>query len=1362
MRSFSILRTNVGLTTNVKIMVDSKYNLSLSSIESSPELSVDKFKKVEFNKNNYYDELIPYFYINKSSDTSLPSDIAFAVKYDNDVDTMSTDFKNQYDEIYQYGARNISANKYYSEEFEYFAPLYINKNSLPSHFIIFRVDGSGLGLINKDNFTKEVCEKLKTVKVFDLGLSTNIGQWLDKNFTKNIYFPHTPLEMDFRELEFCRWNGIDYESGGYTSKPFFIDDFLEEEKEIFEFEKFIYESYKTNKVIFPNILNLSFLFDDSPSTPDVTRKWSLNRYYGFYLDSLESYETLSPYITPFLRDDVVILDGNILHSPTNKDPFLEGYSDKRPFYIEYKGQYYKVQQFLETQTNQLMNVPQSGGLVVEQYVNVSIEKYRIISDLDLTGKEEEINKNFGYIDGQNYLLDYQNTNINIDVFDDWSIWLIEIDGIYHNLIKVDGKIKINTDYSFDFGQNSYKYKIAGETKEVSFVVDLNNPPKKFTIYRANLTTIKDFDTNIIDTEYSKFEYELDEDITNTDETKLYLRNLNTKTDPKEIDDFIYKSHVVNIPTSSEYTANYETFKITGDTRVISSSELSDIWRKNPVYCRWSYQGSISSNDYPYCLNNSLLFEDFNRTVNPFDPKPSRIERNLDYFYSINSSTSSYSHHSLHIESYKDNDEIDENFNFELDKYLNLATYSVGTNSFATYSLDYFSDFFYLKQKYSNGSITKNMKKYSEFNTGDKSIPNSTVFRGLKFSLYDIDGIDFNSIGEINSINLSNNNNFDGWKFSILLSDNNESVDYNGQLVSSDNTMNWEIIIEWSMDKLYSTGSIVIFDDMLYQAQIETIAEEPSIELLGSIVKNAPYVISDWKCLLDSPISPLPNTTTSSIFWSPSLSAVYTDDDFIYNKGEYYYYDSTGVADFWNPIISTTTGYTTGSVVLFNGEFYRSNVYPNKWSPDFNIPSIYIQHHTSSQTFNPIANNVFVRIDKWTPIMATSSKWNPIPLWNPTNVYTPYSLVIHNDTIWKSNNQSLVAEEPGTTNNWLRKYSMIPDTDYTYNKNSNSIIQMNNVYYMCTNNTNNSTLDNGIVIYVNKKWKNILININISDNSLSNIKNVDRDELYSELYEKITASNFMKSINDVSNKYEFTDYVSYVVINEDGLITKHNYKNNFKSLKTLIKVEEPEQFNVKVDSLVTKPLANPRNLQAIKKLVNGAIKKISMLNWYNDVPYAVEIKKNSEERKETKNSHGLKNIFYNSLYRFNGYYMPTFYDVELFDKTLNGISENTKFDTTLSNFAIMKERKISKINRKDSVLKLKNSADSKSIYPMLDEFGYSTRDFFIFSSTWDSQYHWETIGPTEKPETVIEDSSMPGTIASNFGPVVTQNNQNYNL
>jgi hypothetical protein len=282
--------------------------------------------------------------------------------------------------------------------------------------------------------------------------------------------------------------------------------------------------------------------------------------------------------------------------------------------------------------------------------------------------------------------------------------------------------------------------------------------------------------------------------------------------------------------------------------------------------------------------------------------------------------------------------------------------------------------------------------------------------------------------------------------------------------------------------------------------------------------------------------------------------------------------------------------------------------------------------------------------------------------------------------------------------------------------------------------------------------------------MPNLRNSDRDSIYQELFKKLTAVNFSNCINDISNKYGFTDYISYVIINEDNTITKHNFKNNLSNLSCLLKVEEPEEFRVKINSIKVVPIENPKKLQSTRRLVNGNIRTLSQLNWYNDLPYAADIQKISITRKIIANLHGVKNYSTNILYRHNGYYMPTFYDIQLFDKQLNGISENTKFDTSLTEFAIMKERKVSKINRKGSILKLRNEQDLTSVYPMLDEFGYSTRDFFIFSSTWDFQYHWETITQNTKPRFNIDFPSIQSSIRENFGQPedVKKSNENYNL
>ena len=62
-------------------------------------------------------------------------------------------------------------------------------------------------------------------------------------------------------------------------------------------------------------------------------------------------------------------------------------------------------------------------------------------------------------------------------------------------------------------------------------------------------------------------------------------------------------------------------------------------------------------------------------------EPKRIERNLDYFYTINSDSSDYIHHTLHLEEYNDDYSLKKDYFFDLRKYLDVLGY------------DYFSNFF---------------------------------------------------------------------------------------------------------------------------------------------------------------------------------------------------------------------------------------------------------------------------------------------------------------------------------------------------------------------------------------------------------------------------------------------------------------------------------------------------------------------------------------------------------------------------------------------------------------------------------------------------------------------------------------------
>jgi len=97
--------------------------------------------------------------------------------------------------------------------------------------------------------------------------------------------------------------------------------------------------------------------------------------------------------------------------------------------------------------------------------------------------------------------------------------------------------------------------------------------------------------------------------------------------------------------------------------------------------------------------------------------------------------------------------------------------------------------------------------------------------------------------------------------------------------------------------------------------------------------------------------------------------------------------------------------------------------------------------------------------------------------------------------------------------------------------------------------------------------------------------------------------------------------------------------------------------------------------------------------------------------------------------------------------------NYVFDTTLTLFGMMKQRIISKVNRRENILKLRNNESFDSIYPMLDEYGYMVVDFFIFKSTWDIQYYIESYSP--------KISSVPGSENIFQTTILSEVIKNYN-
>lgn len=259
------------------------------------------------------------------------------------------------------------------------------------------------------------------------------------------------------------------------------------------------------------------------------------------------------------------------------------------------------------------------------------------------------------------------------------------------------------------------------------------------------------------------------------------------------------------------------------------------------------------------------------------------------------------------------------------------------------------------------------------------------------------------------------------------------------------------------------------------------------------------------------------------------------------------------------------------------------------------------------------------------------------------------------------------------------------------------------------------ISGGIIIYINKKFKNVLIRIEISDDDLL-IRNVNRDQLYNQIYKGLTANMFINSINNPLDKVGMSNNLKYVVINENGQIDEFEGQT-LRFLPVFIEAAYPDSLNVVVRSLNKTGEKLPTNIiNATKSIESNRINSLKKINWFKpNIHLYTKIEKEKEDPKLVDNYFGLRNIIYNKIYRFSGSYEPAFNDVDLFE---NG---NFKFNTRLENFSKVRQWIISKVNEDENILKLRNNTNYNSIYPMLDEFGYVTKDFYLFKSTWDKEF-----------------------------------------
>lgn len=303
--SFALLRTNPKLTTNIKLIADSKNKLFLESFDATPELSTSTYKGFEVNPYGFYSYDLNRFY-NRNQDI-LSENVAYYVYEEDPSINVRTQYNQQFDFTYGYGFANKDSN-FYSEEYSIFAPIWLERDNIPEYFVIFKMDGPSSVNINDQDviasvpanpnfdteplldtlvkdpsyFNQNFIKKSKILKTFDLSENTAIGKYI-RNHINDSIFPESSFFGSQEKDNNSYWNGISYRNGGFCSisKEIYLDHTIVD-KTMIESDDYITNGFKTNSVVCANILNLEFLFDDENQT-----KYDFSRYYGLYMSEVE-------------------------------------------------------------------------------------------------------------------------------------------------------------------------------------------------------------------------------------------------------------------------------------------------------------------------------------------------------------------------------------------------------------------------------------------------------------------------------------------------------------------------------------------------------------------------------------------------------------------------------------------------------------------------------------------------------------------------------------------------------------------------------------------------------------------------------------------------------------------------------------------------------------------------------------------------------------------------------------------------------------------------------------------------------------------------------------------------------------------
>lgn len=1332
-KSFLLVRTNPSLTGNVKLVISSDYQLYLESFNTNQALSNKKFKHFLIKKEEYWKEVLQNFFADVENDT------IFDPRNINDISETYNDYQFQYDDTYFSGADFIEDNSY-NESFEYSAPLYMKTDSLPTDFIIFRIDG--LGSVTEDsdsnNIRDRIINKLKFVSRFDLTENSDLGFWIKNNFITDTSFPQIPMMINHGDVELSQLSGVDVTNSGWTTKYINLHETQSQNTPIFKSEEYFTNLWKNNNLIYPHILNFKFLFDDTVATPTSLSNYTINRYLGFYIDEKVLEKTVSPFkgfdlnVSPF--DDL----DNLNYTETSEIPFIEnntfireidgrkysfdpiknGWEDGNTYWIEYKQQYYKLTKSANTiidlyNSTQIIgdflyrivspiNIERLDSDLIYEGLDITklsssdlkIAKRVLINDLGndyITGTtyKNRINiidtTTFNTVTGNN-IIENSNTNyiifkrnwthltidgiekfvftiriidnenfFKIDNFEEADIHLININGDYHvikqydtNTPNIGDKYYINSDRAININEfnitswiNNGNISLDPLYYKNQYIqyIDSEGTIPFFNIYRLNITDIKDFDFDRIETDYSRYEYEEKYNIKNNIEPKIYAKS---------------------------YTQNkLEVFKLNGDV----ARRIPILDENERAYNLRDQRGELNyATGLPY-TPEELYYKELDNT-------------NWQLFNGVLDGTNwnNYDKSNLNLgrEYYRE-----ENYIWKLDDEDDNI---LGNINFKT-----------------------NTDNTQLFETLTWGINNKSEISDKKMSLPSLKSVDPNEQVDTNFVPVSSEyiGSDELWELR------------NGYLTEIWNKN--QSIVKWSA--LNSRGSHDYEYRLNYSLEIGAYNREPNPSTTRNFVER--------------------NQQNLDYFYRFNLL----------NKEKYQNYSIHLEADYFNIDDYLSKDYDYFET-LFNSDQLTSEglLLTKKYSSFFN-KSIYSESETIFKGVKYLISDVKSVIYDSVELEKNGTKIIDDIITTPNTLYNGYRFSI------------IFGKKLSTfTNDYIKGGG-----------NSNM----------------------GIDIYLNDYWKNIVIHlyidtdetIQLTDNTeFINAETSEIDLWYKDINDtkdvditnwdnlEFKINNF--GINLRPRDFKLMDIINFIknknfdnkgTINKNGINFIHTYNKldskgnpltkvmNWKTTDFILDVDIPSEILVKEDryktvivdssniptfdinnSLSNRKITNDNNGNATYTADGLLIDSVNDINCYNDYPIA----KNIIDGLDTRNSWELDDND-PSLFRFNSIYTPIFKNIPLFRPLMykelrdnntkpklpkgNWKFYDPKSSTESPNvigFGNIDELIFSKCNNNSSVLKIKGTNNKeKSVYPMVDEYGYDFDSRYLFASNIEPSFHY---------------------------------------